>query len=91
MGQCDGRATVDPAPLVAIHHPRELRVWALAAAVSAADFRVALLPPPEQDLALWRDGGFDALAVDPFGGPSPPADIVLLARGIAARANCAST
>jgi len=84
MDERDGCAPIDLPPLVAIHHPREARAWALANAVSAAGFRVALLPPLAGGAARWRDGCFDALAIDPFDDPVA-ADTILLARGIAAR------
>ncbi len=84
MDERDGCVPIDLPPLVAIHHPREARAWTLANAVSAAGFRVALLPPLAGGAARWRDGCFDALVVDPFDDPAA-ADTILLARSIAAR------
>lgn len=72
-------------PLVAIHHPHEGRALRLAAAVIAAGFRAAELPPLADATRAWRESPFDLLAFDPFCGRPAPADLILLARGIAAR------
>jgi two-component system OmpR family response regulator len=85
MDESDGRAATAPPPLVAIHHARPARASELARAVSDAGFRVALLPPLTGAAAAGRSCCFDALAIDPFESRAPPADVVLLARGIAAR------
>jgi two-component system OmpR family response regulator len=85
MDESDGRAATCPPPLVAIHHACAARASNLARAVSDAGFRVALLPPLTGAAAAWRSCCFDALAIDPFESRAPPADVVLLARGIAAR------
>src|SRR3546814_6345827 len=46
---------------------------------------LALLPPFAGAASDWRDGCFDCLVLDPFGGTQPPRELILLARGIAAR------
>src|SRR3546814_12149162 len=46
---------------------------------------LALLPPFAVAASDWRDGCFDCLVLDPFGGTQPPRELILLARGIAAR------
>lgn len=86
MEESDGHAATAP-PLVAIHHQSQARGWKLAAAVSAAGFGVVLLPPPAEALPRWHACGFDLLAIDPFGdaGGAAPRELVLLARGLAAR------
>ncbi len=85
MGESDGRAATGPSPFVAIHHPRGDRAWTLASAVAAAGFGIVLLPPLAEATDGWRDGCFDCLALDPFGGMQSPCDLILLARGIAGR------
>lgn len=84
MRNSNGRIAAPP-PLVAIHHRNDDRAWILSAALSAAGFAVALLPPLNRAAPAWHDGGFDLLAFDPFCGPDPPRAQVRLARGIAAR------
>ncbi|MBB5705758.1 response regulator transcription factor [Sphingopyxis panaciterrulae] len=85
MGESGGRAATGPPPLVAIHHPHGDRARTLAAAVAAAGFGTMLLPPFAGAASDWRDGCFDCLVLDPFGGTQPPRELILLARGIAAR------
>src|SRR3546814_15798526 len=79
MGESGGRAATGPPPLVAIHHPHGDRARTLAAAVAAAGFGTMLLPPFAGAASDWRDGCFDCLVLDPFGGTQPRRELILLA------------
>lgn len=85
MGHSVGAAASGSPRLVAIHHPLGGRARHLAAAVAAAGFDAALLPPIETDAKAWRDCGFDVLAFAAFHGDRTMAERLHLARGIAAR------
>ncbi|HMO76532.1 MAG TPA: response regulator transcription factor [Sphingopyxis sp.] len=85
MEQSDGRAATGPPPLIGIRHAIESRARRLAEAVAAAGFRPRPLPPLATGARVWRDGGFDLLAFDPFGEGPAPAGLIGLARAIAAR------
>ena len=84
MQDSDGRAAPAP-PLVAIHHRHDARAWVLASALATVGMKAALLPPPEEDAAAWRDCRFDILAFDPFDARAVPRPRIDLARAIAAR------
>ncbi len=84
MQDSDGRAAPAP-PLVAIHHRHDARAWVLASALATVGMKAALLPPPEEDAAAWRDCRFDILAFDPFDARAAPRPRIDLARAIAAR------
>lgn len=81
-GSDGGTATVRP-PIIGIHHTCADRAALLASAVTAAGFRVMMLPPPVPGGRVWRDSCFDLLAIDPHHGPLGPRDFTHFARGIA--------
>ena len=70
-------------PRIAIYHP--VRGSALADAVTAAGYGVAVLPAPAGGLRPWLDGCFDLLLLNPFMGWQEPSEFVRLARTIAGR------
>lgn len=85
MEQDDGRAATGPPPLIGVYHADEARIDLLGRAFFSAGFRTASLPPLTIGTRAWRDCCFDILAFDPFGDSHDPADLVGLARAIAAR------